>query len=281
MSKQKKGNSAFWISTIIAFLLAILLTMAGYLGGIYYDLFNKSFLLESVNNASYYNAVMDYSLEHAESLAIPMGLQPEVFDNVFNLDETYAEGNALMQANLDGKEYTPDTSKIFKRLVSNINLYLNQQNIKATTEQQNNITTFASEIADEYAHNLSIPYIKYYANVRTMFSKLIYVGIPVLLALSAFAVFLLIKLHSRLHTALRYITYSTLAASLMTAILPIFLLINGSYKRLNISPEYFYNFVVNYITQSLITFIYVSLALLIISVVMIIAVIFTNQKTTR
>lgn len=281
MSKQKKGHSSFWISTIIAFLLAIFLTMASYLGGIYFGLFNKALLLDSVNKTSYYNSIMDYTLEKVEALAIPMGLQPEVFDNVFTLDETYAEGKAIMQANLNGKEYTPDTSKVVDRLVSNINIYLNQQNLKITSEQQANITTFANTVANEYAHNLSLPYIKYYTNIRNMFAKLVYIGMPVLLVLSAFAVFLLLKLHSWLHRALRYIAYSTLAASLMTAILPIFLLINGSYKHLNISPEYFYNFMVNYITQSLFTFIYVSLLLFAISIVIIAVIYFRRRELTK
>lgn len=281
MSNRKKGNSSFWLSIIIAFLLSIFLTMASYLGGIYFGLFNKTLILDSLNKTSYYGAIVDYTVDKAEALAIPMGLKPEVFKDVFTLDETYAEGKTLIEANLNGREYTPNTSKMKERLISNINLYLKQQNLTTTTEQQANINTFANTVADEYSKNLTIPYIKYFTNLRNIFSKLVIVGIPVLLALSAFAVFLLIRLHSWLHRALRYIAYSTLATSLMTAIFPIFLLINGSYKRINITPEYFYNFIMNYITESILTFIYISLLLLAISIFLIAAIFFKRRELTK
>ena len=277
MSRQKKGISSFWISTIIALLLSIFLTMASYLGGIYFGVFNNALILDSVNKTAYYNAIMDYTLDKSQSLAIPMGLQPEVFDNVFTLDETYAEGNTLLQANLNGNEYIPDTSKVVNRLVSNINLYLKQNSLTVTNEQQTNITTFANIVANEYFQSLSLPYIKYYTNLRNMVSKLVYVGIPVLLLLSAFAIFLLMKMQRWVHMSLRYIVYSTLAASLMTAILPVYLLITGSYKHLNITPEYFYNFMVHYITESLFTFIYISLLLFVISI-MIMTILFFKKR---
>ena len=268
MSKHRKGISSFWISTIIALLLSIFLTMASYLGGTYFGVFNKTLILDSLNKTSYYNAIMDYTIDRAQSLAIPMGLQPEVFDNVFTLEETYAEGNALIDANLDEQDYIPNTSKVVDRLVANINTYLKEKNLTATSEQQANITTFANTIAGEYTKNLSIPYIKYYTSLRNMFSKLVYVGIPLLLLLSAFAIFLLIKMQRWIHRSLRFIAYSTLAASLMTAGLPVFLLITGSYKHLNVSPEYFYNFIVHYITESLYTFIIISLLLFVISIML-------------
>ena len=281
MSKRKKGVSSFWISTIVALLLSIFLTMASYLGGIYFGAFNKTLILDSLNKTSYYHAIMDNTLDKAESLAIPMGLQPEVFDNVFTLEETYAEGNALIQANLDGKDYTPKTSKVVDRLVSNINMYLKQKNLTVTSEQQANITTFANTVADEYAKNLSVPYIKYYTSLRAMFAKLVYVGIPLFLLLSAFAVFLLIKTEYWIHRSLRYITYSTLAASLMTAGFPVFLLITGSYKRLNVSPEYFYNFLVHYITESLYTFIIIALLLFVVSIMLMTIIRFKKRQLTK
>jgi len=281
MSKHKKGVSSFWISTIIALLLSIFLTMASYLGGIYFGAFNKTLILDSLNKTSYYNAIMDYTLDKSQSLAIPMGLKPEVFDNVFTFEETYAEGNALIHANLDGKEYIPNTSKVVDRLVSNINLYLKQNDLKVTNDQQANITTFSNIIADEYSKNLSVPYIKYYTSLRNIFSKLAYVGIPVFLLLSAFAIFLLIKMQRWIHRSLRFIAYGTLAASLMTAGLPVFLLITGSYKRLNVTPEYFYNFIVHYITESLYTFIIISLLLFVISIMLMTIIHFKKNELTN
>ena len=281
MSKHRKGISSFWISTIIALLLSIFLTMASYLGGIYFGAFNKTLILDSLNKTSYYHAIMDNTLDKAQSLAIPMGLQPEVFDNVFTLDETYAEGNALIRANLDEQDYIPKTSNAVDRLVSNINIYLTQNNLTVTSEQQENIVTFANVVSDEYAKNLSVPYIKYYTSLRNISLKLIYFGVPLLLMLSAFAVFLLMKTQKWIHRSLRFIAYSTLSASLMTAGFPIFLLVTGPYKHLNVTPEYFYNFIVHYITESLFTFVYISLLLFVISIAVITVIRFKKRELIK
>lgn len=281
MSKQKKGESSFWLSTIIAFLLAIFLTMASYLGGTYFGLFNKTLILDSMNKTSYYNSIITYTQEKAESLAIPIGIPAEVFNDVFTLDETYAEGNALIKAKLNGANYTPDTTNVKQRIVANINTYLTTQNLSVTSEQKANITTFAQTVADEYSNNLSIPYLQYYVQLRNMVSKLVMIGLPVFLLLSLFAIVLLIKLHTWMHRALRYIAYSTLAASLMTAVLPIYILAKGVYRRINISPEYFYNFVMSYITQSIFTFLYISLLLLAISAAIIVVIYFRRRELTK
>ena len=281
MSKHKKGTSSFLISTIVALLLSIFLTMASYLGGIYFGAFNKTVVLDSINKTSYYNAVMDNTLDSAESMAIPIGLKPEVFYNVFTLEETSAEGKALIQADLAEKDYTPNTSKVVDRLVTNINLYLKRNNLTVTTEQQANITTFANDIGNEYANNLSLPYITYYTSLRNIFLKLVYFGVPLLLLLSAFAVSLLIKMQKWIHKSLRFVAYSTLSASIMTAGFPIFLLVTGPYKRLNVTPEYFYNFIVHYITESLFTFIYISVLLFVISIVVMIVIFFKKRELIR
>ena len=281
MSNKKKGNSSFWISTIIAFLLSVFLTLASYLGGIYFGLFNNNLILDALNSTNYYNAILDNTSEKAAALAIPMGLPADIFNNVFTLDSTYSDGRAIMQNAFKGESYTLDTSDIENRITSNINIYLTSKNLTATPEQQNNINEFAQTVAGEYVKNISIPYINYYVQLRSMFSNVVMIGLPVLLLLSAAAVFLLIRLHRWLHRSLRYITYGTLAAAIMTGTIPLYALISGSYRHLNVSPEYFYNFLISYITQSIVTFLYISLLLFVISFALITVIYFRRKELKK
>lgn len=268
--KQRNKRGSFWLSTITAFLLSVFITMAGYLGCVYFGFLNNSLILDSISKTSYYSGVVDYTTENAQAMAIPMGLAPEVFNNVFSLNETYMEGEKLTKAELQGETYTPDVSDVKERLTANIGSYLAQQNITATAEQQANITSFVNTIAEDYSANLSVPSIKYFVSLKDMFTKMIYIGILVFIVLGAFAVFLLFKLHSRRTSTYRDIAYSTLGAALMTAILPIYVLVSGIYKKINITSQYFYNFVTDYITNSLLLFIYLAIVLFIVSLLFII-----------
>lgn len=282
MSKNKNNKtSTFWISTIIAFLLSIFLTMASYLGGIYYGVFNKDIIIDSMNDGTFYNDIIDYTVNKASSLAIPMGLPETVFEDVFTFDETYNEAKAYITTNLAGNDYTPDTSNAVSRLVININKYLESQGYTITDEQENNIVTFAKTVAEEYSNNLTIPYFKYFVNVRNLFGKLAIVGLPILAVFSAFAIFLLFRLHKWAHRAMRYLAYSTIATALMTAILPALLLIGGIYKRISITPEYFYKFIVSYISRSLYTFMYFAALLAAISVILIVIISFRRKALTQ
>jgi hypothetical protein len=55
---------------------------------------------------------------------------------------------------------------------------------------------------------------------------------------------------------------------LMVGIVPWYIMNSGFYKRIHLSPEYFYNFFVDYVTNILMSFIYFSIVWLVISIVM-------------
>lgn len=280
MRKKENNKSTWFISTVIAFLLSIFVTMLSYLGGIYFGIFNKTILLDSMNTADYYSSIMEYTLDKVSSLAIPLGLDETIFDGVFTLEETSSEGKKLIQANLDGEDYTPDLSGMKKRLTDNINNYLYHEGLTANDEQKANIDKFVGTIADQFSANLKVPYISYYTQVRNLFVKVFWIGMPILVVLSAAAVILLIRLYQWWHKGLRFITYATLAATIMTAVLPLALLISGVYKRIHLSPEYFYYFMVRYINRSLTTFMIVSALLLAVSAAFI-CVIYYRRKSLK
>lgn len=280
MRKKENQKSIWLLSTVIAFLLSIFLTMLSYLGGIYFGIFNKRILLDSMNTADYYESINEYTYNSVSSLAIPLGLDESIFEGVFTLENASAEGQKLITANLNGETYAPDLSGMEQRLTDNINNYLYHQGLTANEEQQQNIGKFVTTISDQYRSNLKVPYISYYTQVRGLFLKIFVIGMPILLILSIGAVILLIRLHKWWHKGLRFITYATLAATIMTCILPLSLLISEVYKRIHISPEYFYYFMTRYIGRSLTTFMIVSAILLAISIVLI-CVIYYRRKALK
>ena len=279
-SKKKNSSKCFEtvISTIISFILSIFITLLCYMFSTYFGLFNKALLLDAMNKSSYYESVNSYTLEQAKDLAIPAGLDDSVFEDVFSLHNTYTEGKAYLVATLDGEVYNIDTSTIRDKLSSNINDYIKRNNISGDSISTDGVDAFIDKVCSLYTTNLSVPYITYYKGIKSIFSKIMIVGSLILILLSLISIFLLIKTHRWLHRALRYIAYSLISASLMTAILPGYILSTNKYKYLNISPYYLNRLISRYIGQSLYIYIYCSLIVLALAL-LIIALIFYRRQS--
>ena len=63
--------------------------------------------------------------------------------------------------------------------------------------------------------------------MRKMFDNIYFKVLAAILVLIMIAVFIIIKDHRYVHRAIRYITYSTLAAAYMTGIIPMYLYIKA------------------------------------------------------
>ena len=244
-SKQRKF---YVVSIIVSFILSVLLSIGGYLVGADMGIFNKDTIYKSMSAAGYYNGIYEDVVSTSKQLGRPMMLHAEVFENVFYYNEVKDDIQNNLEAQLAGTMYTPDTSQIRERLNANIEDYARKNNIEIGTQQQTAIDGFLTQIEDNYKSSLGITFINYYVSMRIMI-----------------AVFIIIKDHRYVHRAIRYITYSTLAAAYMTGIIPMYLYIKGIYRRLAISPAYYYNMLIKTADKSLLMFVYISIFFLVLS----------------
>lgn len=128
---------------------------------------------------------------------------------------------------------------------------------------------------------LILTYINYYVSFRNMYNKFFIILIVILLVLAVVDIVITIKDHHYVHRGLRYVTYATLAAAIMTGVLPLFLFIQGRYKHLNIKPVYFYNMFVDVINKSLYSFMAVSVFFILVSAGLIIATVILRKKAEK
>lgn len=277
MSKNKNLGQKV-VSVIVAFLLSIILTLLCYIFCVYFGMFNVRAVTNAINTSGYCQNIVEYSEKSSAEAAIPMGLPESVFVDIFDVTETRTEAHNYITASVEGHDYQPDTSAAKERLINSIHAYVQESGAELTDETKANADKFADEIMTAYAKNIKIPFFNYFVMVKNAVMGLIYIAIPVLLILSVAAIVILIRMHKWLHRALRYISYSTIAVSLMTFILPAYLMADGIYKRISISPEYVYNFLVKYIDNSLSTFFVMSGVFAAISAVLIVAIYIKRKK---
>lgn len=250
----------------MSFILSILLTIAGYLLGACFGLFRSNLILECAGNTSYYESVYDTLVKDCTLLGRPMMLPKETFQDIFNQADLYNDVKQAFFANLDNRNYSPDTATIRKKLTDNIYRYAREQQIELGQEQEKTIQSFVSSIEKEYADSLNIPFISYYSNFKGMYNKFFLMLLAVVLGLAGIAFLFLMRSYKHKHRSLRYVTYSTLAAAMMIGVPPLFLYLQGSYKSLGIKPEYFFNLIVEIVNSSLFSFIYVALFFLVLSI---------------
>ncbi len=266
--KEKKNIGQIVICTIVSFILSVFLTMSCYISGLLLGMFNTEIIIDALDNGTYYDDIIAYTINESENISILMGLPNEVYEEVFTVTETRTEVHKFVNSTIEGNDYTPATDKAKNRLVDNVNKYVVEGGYEINDEQQKNVDDFATKVCDVYGESMKIPFFKYFVSVRDVVSDVIVIALPILIVLSIAAVIVLIKAQKWAHKGLRYVSYATIASAIMTAGLPIYMLSQGIYKRISISPKYVYNFLVAYVDKSLSAFLWVSAALAIISMIL-------------
>jgi hypothetical protein len=255
--------------TIVAFVVLLVVQLS---------CFNKNTFYRNLVSSNYYENIRTDFYTTAEKLTIPTGLSLEVLRNTAELYEIHRDVNRYLEEELGNAVYEVDTTFIENKLKRNIINYLMQEGITPNKEQTNNIDLYVKSIASEYKELVEMPFLKFLLSGKDLFDKIFWIGIVVCIVAITIIIILIKRMNEWPHRNLRYATYSTTAAALMTALVPGLSLYSEFYKRMQLTPQYFYNFAVVYITNILHTFLQFSLCLAITSIVFLITIKKMKQK---
>lgn len=261
-----------FICTTLTFLLSLCIVGLTVLIVIKYSCFSKGPFYNNLTSNDYYSSVQSLIYENTEALTLPTGLSLDVLHDVIDIYSIHKDVNGYIDAAFAGDKYIADTSTISYKLEQNIRAYLSKEQITPTEEQEQNITSYIDSITDEYTKGVQMPLINYYIQVKNLYNKIFIIGLIALFLLIAIMTFSIIKMNHWLHRGIRYLAYSTLSSALMVTIFPAVILTSGFYKKINLSPEYFYNFAMSYITSLFKSLIYSGISLAILSVIFIILI---------
>jgi hypothetical protein len=252
----------------LSFLLSLFLVALTTLLIIQWSGFSRSSFYDNMSKNAYYDNLAKDIKSEAESITLPSGLPLTVLDGLFTPYSISKDVNGYVDATFKGKVFNPDTTEMESKLQNNALQALKDTGVNPTEEQQTNLKDYIVSIRNVYIDKVKVPLLSYFNQARTVYEKIFIVGVIACLICIFISTFAIIKLHRWLHRALRYLIYSTAAAGLMVGIVPWYIMNSGFYKRIHLSPEYFYNFFVDYVTNILMSFIYFSIVWLVISIVM-------------
>jgi hypothetical protein len=258
------------LCTLLSFLLSLAFLALAFLTVIQWSCFNKNTFYHNLVSSKYYENIQADINAKAEDITLPTGLSLEVLKGTTDLSIIEQDINAYIEASFRGEVYVADTGLMENKLEQNIDQYLRSVGIKPDQEQKNNIADYVTTIAEEYKDATQMPLLNYLISARDIYRTIFPIGIVTCIVIAGIIIVMLIKMNARLPITLQYVVFSTIAAALMLAIAPAAALLSGFYKRIQLSPQYYYNFAVIFITNILHALLLFSLSLAAVSIVIII-----------
>lgn len=256
--KRKHSKGRFIVSSILSFLLAILLTVATVALAFKIGFINKGRILDGLNYKDYYGGVESQFYQDVKDLATPMGLPEKVLDGIVEQDMIHDDVKGYVDACFAGREYTFHTEELQHNLTEHIYQYFQEQGWQLSEEQLTTIPEFTRLVADKYVEDLKVPLVEHFDNINAKYTKIMVLVLTGCLIPGLVIVVALIRMQRWKHRGVRFIVYSTLAASIMSMVPALVVLISGFYKRISIEMEYLYHAIVQYVFNGCMVFIYMS-----------------------
>ncbi len=260
------------ISSIAAFLLSMALTLITVLLVIQWSGFSRSSFYKNMSANNYYDFVMTDIYEEAEAITIPIGLPVTVLEDVLTSYGISKDVNGYIDASFRNDTYNVNTEDITEKLENNVRTYLTEAGIALDQDQETNLEAYVASVVKVYTDTVKMPLLSAFVKARNLYEKIFGISIAICAVFAAICLYMIIRLHTWLHRGLRYVTYSTISTGLMSGIMPVLVLQSGFYKKIHLSPEYFYNFFTDYVTNIFQAFLNFSVGWIILSIIIIVVI---------
>ena len=257
------------ICSMFAFLLTLLFLMLFVSLGLSFGVFNDRSVLSKLTESNYYSKVYDRVNADTEAIVQTAGFPKTVLDDVITLERVYIGGKNYINNVLKGKDATIQTEKLRAVLSEHINNYLNEQEIIRTKKLESGIESMISAVEDEYVNGIQLQFVKDYSEDKTLFTRLMLIVLPALIVLIGILCYFLIRMNHYKHRGLRYINYALIASSCLTLLIAAYLLITQQDRNIEVSPDYYFDFITMYLRWDIMVFIYLGEIGLVISMVLI------------
>lgn len=232
----KKNTIFAWF---LSFGISLFLVMATIIVICQYVLFSDASLIKSLERTKYYDSVVQEINNNLQYTSGAAGIEPVVFEDFIKVEVVQKEINNKVLDKGDGKA-TIDT---FTTQIKN------HLKTKGYSEEQINSESMKLYIeiqAKEYVKHINFPLVKYY----TMAKEMLQLTFPYIVGISVAMLVItlvLLKLGLTKEEFIKWVGSSLCASGLMIGVIPITLFIFQTIQKVNLVPEYYYRFFVEYI----------------------------------
>ena len=251
--RHSRSRARDVVSLIFSFFFAVLLVIICALGALRVGALSKGGVLRAMDN-QFYDYELNYINEQANYYTLPTGVDPSVLNGVFQKEELRLDMTALVETSFDGGEYVPVTANAKNRLMQNLATYFSsQKNVPTPEEQQKISESYSDAIMDLYTEIIALPGHDQVGKLSATAVRYGLIVLAVLVVVVGLMVFFIVRLHSHVHRALRYLAYATGGAGLMLVVIPLLVFISKPYVGLNLEPQSIHYLCVTIISNVLVT----------------------------
>ncbi|MDE7157073.1 MAG: hypothetical protein K2O02_03865 [Lachnospiraceae bacterium] len=245
---MKKTSKSTIVCIFGSLLLAVFVSVSAILISVKIGFASEHAIMNALDDVDYYLIVYDDFMGKCESLAIPNGLNATVFNDVFSMEQIHSDGSGYLKAELNSTPFEIDLKGYKQKLSKNIYAYVKKNNLTADGDAKEIVADFTNEIMDYYLDIIRVPHAASMGAVVRAISVYFPFLFAAMILLSVCTIWILIKQNPRKKSRLfRYLSYSIMSGAVSTLIVPFFCGITKFYKKLQIYPEYLYEFIVNYL----------------------------------
>ena len=181
-----------YLFSFIFFILFLSLILLLVLKG---TIFNKSYLLSTLENNNYYEKINNEIQEEMEDIITSTGLDKEVLKDIYTKEEVKNDINLYINNYYDGKTISFNKENISNNLKKNIDEYLKNNNIDVVNN--NDIDDFVIDVVNIYKDEVSLyKIIDSFANSFSKINNLLNYGIIILLIVNIIVLLINIKIRN-------------------------------------------------------------------------------------
>lgn len=167
---------------ILGFICSILLFLIILVSIIKLTVYNKNYVLKSIENDDYYSKVYEEINSDMKNSLLSSGLDESILKGLFTKNDLKKETKNLIGSIYSGSNYKVDTDTFKERLNTNIDKFLKEKNIQVT--DQKSLDTFVSNIVSVYEKEISLyGYLQNYVNKFVKIGNLLDVAMIVMIIL--------------------------------------------------------------------------------------------------
>jgi hypothetical protein len=253
---RKRNRIRILVCVIASFLLSMMLTVVLAAIAIMFGFFNKEMILNKINESDYYTNAYEVLMDNLTVITDSKGLPSDLLEPIFTEKRVYINGKQFIDNSLDDKDTLIVTDTIDQELTDALTEYYKSQGITVDETIETDIAATIASINSEYSRMVRFQFVDYIRRYKAAWVSILRILIPLLLVLSVGMVILLIKIQKYPHRGMRYIGISLLSAGLINLILPLAALVQKWYNRIDVSPEYYSDFLKDYVHWSTNAFVY-------------------------
>jgi hypothetical protein len=224
------------ISGVLSFMMMVCITILAVSISLSLTLFNSGFLTGLMSDKYYESALNSLTEKLKNEYAPPSHMPEEVFDGMFEVYQIKEDSQEGVRAILAGIDYSYDSSRVRNQIMNRFTKYTEDKKIDIT---ETNLETLADYCMEEYENNISVPYLKNFATIVRLFQNMFTYILLICSFLLIFLALFLFRIHRFKHRALRFSVYSVFASALLIIPIPLFILIQGAYHKMVVSPAHF------------------------------------------